>query len=423
MAVTTADRRQRIETIVTAASGLGVYALALITGPLLAWKLGPDDRGSLAAVLVPTQIIGWVLMFGIPQATAYFAKDEERKQLQATAWVATVFGGIPLVALLWPFVPVVLALRDHPPMTVGWFRWFLIAGLLVLPYTSAFDYLRATADTLWFNVWRSLPIVLTTIIISILAVADRLTLRTALVATLAGNVGGWLATLAGERCWPAPNTFRQALAKRQLNYGSRVWVGSLSNMVVARFDQFLMVGIVERAELGHYVLASTAAQVSAPVAQAVAFALFPYLRDDAGDDAASWDRTLTGLKWTAVVSIGVAGGLAVVAPILIPWALPAFKPSIPPLLLLLPGQVFWNLGNVLSAKLEADDRPGISSVALGVAAAITLVAVPLVLPPFGIVGAAVVTSCSQLVFFVVTWFAIGKRGRPNPTIDQLTTAA
>lgn len=408
------DGRHKIETLVTAASGLGVYALALITGPLLAWKLGPDDRGSLAAVLVPTQIIGWILMFGIPQATAYFAADEERDELQATAWTVSAVAGIPIVALLWPIVPRFLAWQNHPELTVGWFRWFLIAGLLVLPYTAAFDYLRAIANSLWFNVWRSLPIVLTTLLIVVLAVADRLDLQSALAATLAGNVAGWLATLAGERCLPKPGRFRQELARRQINYGGRVWLGTLSNMVVARFDQFLMVGIVAPAELGLYVVASTAAQVSAPVAQAVAFALFPYLRADADDADASWERTRTGLIWTAAVSLVVALLLAGAGPLLIPWLLPAFAGSVAPLLLLLPGQVFWNLGNVLSAKLEADDRPGASSVALGVAAVITIIAVPAVVPIWGIRGAAVVTSCSQAAFFLVTWFAI-KRHHVGPT--------
>ncbi|MDY7101020.1 MAG: lipopolysaccharide biosynthesis protein, partial [Actinomycetota bacterium] len=397
------NRRHRLETILTAASGLGVYGLSLITGVAQGRALGDAGRGTVAAVVVPTQVLGWVLMFGIPQATAYFSRQYARRDMQNSAWVVTAATGIPAIAIIWFLLPSYL--DQHPPEIVFWFRLFLIGGLLVTPYTNVIDWLRGTAENVWFNVYRSLPFVVATVLIAALYVAGRLTVESTLAVTLVANVGTWLLTILVERAWPTARLSVPVL-KRQLNYGRRVWLGTLSNMVVARFDQFLMVSLVSPAELGHYVIAGTAAGVSAPIAQGVAFALFPYLRDESGDDAASWERTKLAMRWTGLTSVVVAACVGALAPFLLPFAFGEdFRASVVPLLILLPGQVFWNLGNVVSAKLEADDRPGAASQALVLAAVLTLVAVPIVVPAAGIRGAAVVTTCAQASFFVYAWIA------------------
>ncbi len=70
--------RLRFDVLITSGAGLAVYALALITGPLLARTLGPAGRGDLAAVIVPTQVLGFILLFGLPHAAAYYATKGTR---------------------------------------------------------------------------------------------------------------------------------------------------------------------------------------------------------------------------------------------------------------------------------------------------------------------------------------------------------
>jgi len=400
------DARQKFETILSTLAGFGVFGLALITGPMLGRALDEDGRGSLAAVVVSTQIISWAIMFGLPQATAYYATKHRRTALINTTWWFAALVGVPVIAVIAYVGPGLLERGGHPPLVTQWFRLYLVLGLLVLPYTTAYDWLRGRMENGRFNLWRSLPVVLTTAFIFGLFVAGRLTLTSALAATALGNVIGWLTTIYVERALPTARP-DIGVAREQLHYGSRIWVGTLSNLVVARFDQFLMIPLIDAGQLGLYVVASTAAQASSPLSQGVALAVFPYLREDADDGAASWARTRKVLIWTGALSVAIGLGMAAVAPFAIPWLFGGFRGAIVPLLILLPGQVFWNLGNVASSKLEADDRPGASSWALAVAAVITVIAVPFVVPTYGIRGAAVVTTIAQFAF--MAWAIIAAR--------------
>ena len=76
----------------------------------------------------------------------------------------------------------------------------------------------------------------------------------------------------------------------------------MAREVVARFDQLLMVRLVSPAELGLYAIAATAAMVTAPVAQGVSFALFPYIRNEV-DARQRWRRSQVALRGVGLISV------------------------------------------------------------------------------------------------------------------------
>jgi len=117
------------------------------------------------------------------------------------------------------------------------------------------------------------------------------------------------------------------------------------------------------------------------------------------------------MRGVGVISVASTVLLALVAP----WGLPfvmgeEFRGAVLAFLFLLPGQIFWNLGQVVKVDLEATDRPGAASAALGVAAVLTVVTVPIAVQVAGIAGAAAVTSGCQVAFFLVA-YGLARRGR------------
>ncbi len=410
------ERKHRRDTLTTTLWGLGTYALALVTSPLLARALEANGRGTLAAVLRPTEIIGWLLMFGIPLSTAYMAIDHDRRKLQASSWVFSIIVGVPIVAVLWPLVPAFL--KNHPPEAVTLFRACLVAALVILPFQNVYEYLRATGHLTRFNIYRSAPIALNAIAVTVLFFMDHLTLTSAVVASLVSNAVVPLAVIVIERGLIVrfDKWFSWAVMKGQLHYGVRVWFGTLSNMVVARFDQLLMVRLVSATDLGLYVIAATGAMVTAPVAQGVSFALFPYIRSEV-DPEKRWRRTGQALRWVLLTSIVASIGLALIAPWGLPFVMgPEFKGAVTVFLLLLPGQMFWNMAEVMKVELEAANRPGVASAALAVAAGLTVVSVPFAVKIAGIAGAAAVTSSCQVVFFGITFWQ-ARKGRRQARVD------
>jgi O-antigen/teichoic acid export membrane protein len=407
------DDRLKRDRMMTTVTGMAVFALAFITGPILARALGTSGRGSVAAVVIPTQILGWVLMFGIPQATAYLARVRDRRQLIMSAWVFAGVVGVPVVLLIWPFVPQFLS--QHPPVTVAYFRAFLVASLLVLPFTATIDHLRGVGRVPAFNAFKFLQYVLTTVLLTALFATDRLDLRLALLATLTANLSAWLLTIGVNRSWPGRG-FRRPVFKEQLDYGARIWVGTLSAMVVARFDQLLMVGLVEPAALGLYVVAATAAQITGPIGQGVALSLLPYLRVDSGDTTRHRDLTRNAVRWTLLASGTTAVLVALAVPFLLPFVYgEAFSAAVVPLLILLPGQVCLDMANVVNSKLQADNRPGQGSIGVALGAITTIVLIVPAVEAFGIRGAAMVTTLSQAVFLTYVWIADRRPGARDGT--------
>lgn len=425
--------RHRRDTLITTLSGIGVFGLAILTGPLLARSLGATGRGSVAAVIIPTQVLGWLLMFGVPPAAAYYARRLPRRAIVMGSWVLAVLAGVPIVAILWPLVPFVL--EQHPPVTVGYFRLFALAALVVLPYTTVIDQLRGAGRVIEFSVYRALPIVLNAIGLAALFVLGMLTLERALLMALLANLVGWLTAIVVNRGMPGRG-FDRAVFKKLTGYGSRVWIGTASTMVVARFDQLVMVGLVEPRLLGLYVVAATAAQVTGPIGHGIAHSLLPHLRahdksdrGGADDVDAQSQRLRTALGWTLTGSGITAGLMAATAWFLIPLVYGSeFSGAVLALLILLPGQICLDLSTVIAAKLEADNRPGVVSVGTALAAGLAVVATVPAVSIASIEGAAVVTSVSQATLLAFVIWAVGPSTvlpglRPRPAAPRSPATA
>jgi O-antigen/teichoic acid export membrane protein len=85
--------------------------------------------------------------------------------------------------------------------------------------------------------------------------------------------------------------------------------------------------------------------------------------------------------------------------------LPAFGPSIPPLLVLLPGVVVLSSGSVVGSYVSGIGRPGISSTVAVIAVVVNIAANLVLIPRFGIIGAALASlisySLSSLLLTVI----------------------
>ena len=240
-----------------------LFGLGFLTGPLLAHALGATGRGDLAAVLVPTTLLGTILGFGFPQAAVYLHRRFSRRALlgSSLAWTAAV--GVPLAAVAWVLAP--RYLQDNDPITVGWFRFFVVNAVFAIPVAVALDLHRAAQEMRRYNFQRSIVAVWNAVAVGALAVLGRLTHTSALVAMATATGAATVLTLGAARRWGRP-TVERAVFRAQFGYGSRVAVGTWADSVVARLDQLLLVGLVSPALLGLYAVAVTASTISSPFA-------------------------------------------------------------------------------------------------------------------------------------------------------------
>ena len=374
-----------------------VFAGSLVTGPLLGHALGDEGRGSLAAVLVPVQLLGWGLVLGVPYASAMLSRRVERRDLFAGAWaiVATIVLPVCLGAAL--VAPRLLA--DQPELTVGWFRFGLIGVLLVMPAGVALQLRLVERGATWTHaVAKNLYLVGYTVSVVGLAVLDRLTLASALAAWLVSYTAAPAVLLLTWRAWPTVRA-RWPVSRELLSVGRSEALANVATISLGRLDQFFLALMATSAELGLYAVAATAAMVSLPMAKGVADVIFPEAFNGMAPHMV--DRVVAV---TFAVSTGVAVLSAIVAPWLLPWLFgDDFSGSVSLLWLMLPGQVLFNTGWVLGASLRGIGRANDVASALGAAALVNLLGLGPVIAVFGPHGAAGLTSLCQAIFFAVVW--------------------
>lgn len=406
---------------VGAVVSFGAYGLGIVTGPLLAQALGDEGRGNLAAVVVPNQLLGWLLCFGLPSATVFFAARHPLKDILGLVWTTTVLLGAVVLAAVWTYVPDYMS--GQPPSSTAWFRAYLVYAALFAPAIVMTEVLRVQERILAYSLVRTLPVTLNFVAVVGLAISGRLTLQTALAANLITGLAALVVMLVVTRQLPRPGLGR-GLRRPFLAFAFRVAGGLVASQVVARLDQVMLVSIVAPAELGHYAVAVTYAGLGQALALGVASSVFPMLlsRDNAAAERL-FSRAVTA---QAAISTALALVLAAAAPTVLPLLYgDDFTPAVRLAFLLLPGAVLGDVAIVLAGRFAAGGRPGLPSVGLGLSAVLTVAGLSVFPQRYGTTGAALVTVGAQAFFFVFILVARLRvqvdLGRPAEPPDAVVT--
>jgi O-antigen/teichoic acid export membrane protein len=373
-------------------TSIGIYTLGLLTGPIIAHALGPTGRGELAAVVVPSAVLAWILAFGLPLAASYHLGERSESEV---LWTATTFGfvvGGPLAVVLWFAGPAYLA--GHSPTTILWARVFIVALPLSVGTQAALEVLRRRSAGRTWNAWRAAPFAITALGLVVLALTDRLTLASAFFVSFAGSMTPTL--LLASRLWVSwPPRASWTTFRLMLPYAWRTAAASSANSLTARLDQVVLAGAVAPAQLGLYAVAVTASSASNPLTAGISLALFGNLREDieAGRRSARFRRSVIA---TGMVSLVTAVAIGALAPLLLGVAFgDAFAAAATPLRILLAGQVALDLVYAVSTGLYAEGRPGDASRAAVLGGAVTVAGLVLLVPRWGINGAAAVTTVAN----------------------------
>ncbi|MDQ3675013.1 MAG: oligosaccharide flippase family protein [Gemmatimonadota bacterium] len=370
-----------------------VLILGLLTGPIQARALGPEDRGELAAILVPLALVPVLLDLGL---TAFIARERAR--------------GTPREVLLGTLLPIVLGMScvgiaaAYPAAHVlahgrDTAFIFLLIGIGLSPVTVLFQTLLGFP--LGEERWRVISVVrvtaplITVVAYVVLWASDALTVTTAATTTLAAGIVAncaLLPVLRRFRSW----SFDRQVARNATRFGSRVWLGTVAGAAGGRLDQLLMVPLVPSRQLGLYAVAVTTAGFAGSFVNAVSLALNP----PASRGEAVF--LLRGARLTGGVLVLSSVSMAAAAPLLLPLVFgQAFGDAVPMVWILLPSTVTNGIALVLIVALSGAGRPGASAKAILVSLAVSVPFMISFLPSTGGIGAAVISTGASFVSFAL----------------------
>jgi len=376
---------------------LAMIALRLLRNVLLARILGPSERGLFALLSTLPDLISAATSGGLNSAVGYQAAKQRDMGLLLTQ--VLVYGCLLAGVLTLACVFLVREFGAELEVTVqlGLLAWLLLlavpmtvlkSGLLTLHNASGgvgvFNALRLTESLAplllflgLFWMWRDEA------------------LEAALISWLCGialvlALGLWWL----RRQHPLALRWDRRGQRELLSYSAKSHPDLLFQQLILRSDYLFIGALLGSTALGHYAMASAAAELLLIVPEAVTTPLMKrLLQQDAGMERI----TPLALRLTATVMLGACLGMALIGHWLIVTLFGAeYAPAYPALLALLPGLLGLCYASILRLDLLGKNRPGTVSLMMGAGAALNLVLNIMLIPPWGIVGAAAASSIAYL---------------------------
>lgn len=381
-----------------------VAVVALGLGTILVARVGgAEDVGLLALLRVVPGLVGVLAACGLPGAMGYFLAGPH--STEARLWptiLAVLTAGVGLGMAAWfLLMPAIHALLFPTTSTLV----MVLAGVSVgtqLPLAVAKSSLQGLDDRRGSNVVTGAE---EAAFIPAFAAAYLLGLRGPLllvvvliVADVVVAGAGWARLVRqvhrrGMRMTGRPD---RGLARSIVSFGFLGQVGGLVNLLNLRLDFLILGHLAGPVPLGIYAVASKFAELVKLPALAVTWVSYPQMARLGPDGSAKLVRRQ--LPW--LIGLGIAG--AVVLALAAGPLLPAlygqeFVESVAPAAIIAVGLVASPAGGLASGYLLGTRRPGTNSVLQAVGLLATLGLDVLLIPHFGVIGAAVASAIAYLV--------------------------
>ena len=393
-----------------ALSNLLLAVVGASTGIVAARVLGPDQRGTLAAVQIPALLLASFGVLGLGDAVVHFARSGTVPSDIAvgTALSVTLISTAAMSLLAAPLLPLVLGPEVMSENRSVAFLWLALPVLTAFSAIAIQTYRCLDEDPIW-NRMRVLP---------------ALTWLVALVSSLAIGSGQRLMYVSaiqlaslmaiGAVVWVHlrwKHNLRPRLGVRSwrpmLKYGLPLTLTSLPQMLNTRLDQLILVRQVTSIQLGQYVAGYAWSALATPVISAFGIVAFPRISAMAGDRVAALEVVDRYVRPALIAGVLLGGLGAAVAPVAIPFVFGAeYRGGLGAAQVLSVGGVLLAWSGVLAGFLQGLSRTrAILTSELG-GLAVTLVALLLLVPRYGTLGAAVASVLAYTATLLMRLLAV-----------------
>lgn len=372
----------------TGCATLAVGILGGLGGVVSSRALGPYERGLLATAMAWSSVLASLAAAGVPQATTFYVARGERAGvytssslvLLGAASVCIATAGIAAAILIGgpAEAALIIVFAGSIPSLVG--------GGAIGAVLGKADYRR----------WGALrvlgPAVSLTGIVAVVAAGWRTAsaVAAAIVVSWAVSVLAALAHLGRRGLLAAPEL---SAVQALLSYGWRNVIAGAAWLVSYKLDQIVLTIAVAPAMLGAYAVAASFGEVMVPVAAAVGSVMLARVSQGGLQEVSR------SLPAALIVCIMVAGAVAAVTFVAAPFLVrilfgTRFLVGVTALRILLPGAVALAASTVLADMLRGLGDPLVAARAEFAGLTCTAVLLAALLPPLGIVGAAIASTAS-----------------------------
>ena len=396
----------------TAFALLVCQALMALAGVLAARQLGPAGKGIVAGVTAWPMMLAYLSLLGINSSATVRIAQKRREGLATTLGSAVAYS---LVA------------------------GGLVSIVAIAAIPSALGHLGSEASSLAIWALATIPLImLGDILVSVNVALGRVQLANWCrlgppIMILGGTVAlilahavtpGRIVAVNILACVPALVIAAVDLPWRRialkvpellsdLKFGVKAHLTTVLGIANLRLDVLLMSGVVSASQLGYYSIANN---MMIPVlfgAQAAVVILTPRVAsmgradDRGGIEHAQLATIRAEVRRFGLLGVAGAVFVAVVAPFAVPVVFgKSFEPVVVLVWVLLPGFVARNYSALITAGALGGRRPWVGNAVEGAGVLITVTLLPLLLPRYHALGAAITSTIAYSVSALVASLAI-----------------
>lgn len=397
-----------ITTVVNWINLLFAIALSIV----LARFLGPEGKGQLAVLLLTMSAMGSWGSLGIGFSSTYqvaHSSPSSRAKVASNAINVSIVLALTYGLLMGLGV---LLLADRVLIVWAPVESWVVASFLV-PFSLVSGCLRGVLlglnRLLEFNAvvlgLGALHLSLVVILVGFM----KMGVPGALVASIGVEISAVLAY-----CWRIRShinvfpTLNLDLTSRLMRYGVKGYIGNAVQFLNYRVDTFIVAFFVGPTATGLYMTAVGLAEIIWRLPMAVGTVLFPKVPQMHPVDASYLTARLVRIVLTVTTISAVV--LGVVAPLFLPMLYGhAFSPAVQPLLIMLPGVALLSANKVLGNYFSGRGRPLLNTIIATITLAMIVPLDLLLIPAFGIPGAAAATAFAYGASAVISVLLFTKR--------------
>ncbi|HEY2962939.1 MAG TPA: polysaccharide biosynthesis C-terminal domain-containing protein [Pyrinomonadaceae bacterium] len=399
-------RRFSSDVAFTLGTRLLMIASSVAAGVIVARWLGAKGVGELAVINVAVSTIVQLGSFGLPSSNTYFIA-QDREHFRAAAFNSFLFA-LLIGSLLAVALNAIASLRSD------WFG-FVSPDLIRIASVSipfqlltliGLNILLAVGRVRDFNALDLLgPLLLLANALVVLVILNNdlheLVKLNTITSILVSVVVACLLVATGKKLVNAKWRVDLALLRRMITYGLKFHISVLAGAIIFRADLLVVNHFRGPAEAGVYSVATQFSLLLMLLPAVIATLLFP--RVTAEQDAHG-ETTCLATRHTAFIMLVCCLGTVPVS-LLLPLVYgPAFADATWLLLILLPGVYLIGLESVLVQHFNALGLPRAIPLYWVVTLALNLILVFALVPRFGAYGAAIASTVSYALIFLLVAF-------------------
>ncbi len=386
-----------------ATSALSVV-LGLVSSIVIARGFGPSAKGSADLVIATGALLAMVFGLSLQSGIVYVVASRR-------AVISGLLVRLALIALFQTFLAtVVLAGLLRTPLAPALLpsdieHWGIIAiALLVLgnllsgQHRSILIGLQEIPRVNLINLYGQ--IIALGIIITVISIVffqgGRLTAELLIWIQVSSALVVVLLLLWGIRPWLTGSIRQESGLYEVIRYSFPSYLANMTQFLNYRLDIFFVSYFIGIKGVGLYSLAVGIAQLLWLVSGATSQVLFPNVAAST-DILIAQQRTARIARLSLWMSIILAVGVALSGNTLLPLVFGiAFDESVPALMWLLPGVTIFSVANVIGSYLAGIGKPHLNFAVALIGLIATIIFDFILIPWFGIVGAAMASSISYL---------------------------